>query len=172
MSQLFASGAQPSAVAASVPSANGVATGAGDRPSNGPGTDSSGSADRTRPPQPEAPAADDAPPRPSRSPGQTRAPRVGKRPPPVTITVATTDSEPPTWRIEAKVGAKVALRASAVTPARVWEMVQLLENETLSKAVGAILNEQRSAARARADALAAELAAVRAELEALPDAQL
>jgi hypothetical protein len=57
-----------------------------------------------------------------------------------------------------------------VTPARVWELVQLLQNETLSRAVGVILTEQRSAAQARATALAAELAAVRAELDALPDA--
>lgn len=64
----------------------------------------------------------------------------------------------------------MALRAGAVSPARVWELVQLLENETLTKAVGAILGEQRAAASARAEALAAELAAVRAELDALPDA--
>lgn len=100
----------------------------------------------------------------------SKSARGVKRPPGVTITIATTDTEPTTWRIEARVGSRVALRAGAVTPARVWELVQLLQNETLSRAVGAILTEQRSAAQARATVLAAELAAVRAELDALPDA--
>jgi hypothetical protein len=99
-----------------------------------------------------------------------KAPRAVKRAPAVTITIATADTEPTSWRIEARVGSRVALRAEAVTPARVWELVQLLQNETLSRAVGVILTEQRSAAQTRATALAAELAAVRAELDALPDA--
>ena len=57
-----------------------------------------------------------------------------------------------------------------MSPARVWDMVQTLQNETLSRAVGVILAEQRAAAEARAEALAAELATVRAELAALPNA--
>ena len=47
----------------------------------------------------------------------------------------------------------------------------MLEDETLTRAVGTILDDQRKAAMARADQLTAELAQVRAELEALPDAR-
>jgi hypothetical protein len=65
----------------------------------------------------------------------------------------------------------VVLRHGSVTPARVWELVQQLEEPTLITAVGGILDEQRKAAQARADALAAELAKVQAELEALPRKQ-
>ena len=86
----------------------------------------------------------------------------------MSITVATTPSEPTQWRIEARIGTKVAVKSAAVSPARVWELVQMLDSEPLSRAVGAILDEQRSAAQTRADALAAELAAVQAELQALP----
>jgi len=103
---------------------------------------------------------------PSGKPKQVRGPR---RTPAVTITIATTDTEPTLWKIEARVGARVALRSGSVAPARVWELVRLLENEALTKAVGSILDDQRKAAQARADALAAELAQVRAELDALPD---
>jgi hypothetical protein len=97
---------------------------------------------------------------------QVRGPR---RTPAVIITIATTDTEPTLWKIEARVGARVALRSGSVAPARVWELVRLLENEALTKAVGSILDDQRKAAQARADALTAELAQVRAELDALPD---
>jgi hypothetical protein len=45
----------------------------------------------------------------------------------------------------------------------------MLDNEMLTRAVGSILDEQRAAAQARADALAAELERVRAELADLPD---
>ncbi len=85
--------------------------------------------------------------------------------------MATSSSEPTQWRIEARIGNKVAAKSAAVSPARVWDLVQALENEALSRAVGAILDEQRSAAQARARALASELAAVQAELQALPDAR-
>ena len=98
-------------------------------------------------------------------------PSGAKRTPAVAITIATTDSEPPEWRIEAKVGARVVLRSGSVTPARVWELVRMLDDETLIRAVGTVLDDQRKAAQARADALATELAEVRAELEALPDAR-
>jgi hypothetical protein len=94
-----------------------------------------------------------------------------KRTPTVAITIATTDTEPPQWRIEAKVGARVVLRSGSVGPARVWELVRMLDDETLIRAVGSVLDDQRKAAQARADALATELAEVRAELEALPDAR-
>jgi hypothetical protein len=97
--------------------------------------------------------------------------RAAKRPPAVAITIATTDTDPPQWRIEARVGVRVVLRSGSVSPARVWDLVGMLEDETLTRAVGTILDDQRKAAMARADQLTAELAQVRAELEALPDAR-
>jgi len=69
------------------------------------------------------------------------------------------------------VGARVVLRSGSVIPARVWELVRMLDDETLIRAVGTVLDDQRKAAQARADALATELAEVRAELEALPDSR-
>jgi hypothetical protein len=102
---------------------------------------------------------------------RAKNPRGPRRSPPVSITIATTDAEPTQWRIEARVGARVVLRHGSVSPARVWELVQQLEEPTLITAVGGILDEQRKAAQARADALAAELAKVQAELEALPRKQ-
>lgn len=102
---------------------------------------------------------------------RTKNPRGPRRSPPVSITIATTDAEPTQWRIEARVGARVVLRHGSVSPARVWDLVRQLEEPTLITAVGGILDEQRKAAQARADALAAELAKVQAELEALPRKQ-
>ncbi len=86
----------------------------------------------------------------------------------VAISVGTTDADPPQWRIEARVGSKVVLRNGSVPPARVWELVGMLGDESLIRAVGSVLDEQRQAAQSRADALAAELARVRAELAELP----
>ncbi len=142
-----------------------------------------------RPPSPQ-PAVSGSAPRPAaaveshhapaapvqeKSSGQTtpkpKPAKAARRTPPVSITVATTASEPVQWRIEARLGTSIAVRSAVVSPARVWEFVRLLDNEALSQAVGSILDEQRSAAQARADALAAELAQVRAELEALPEAR-
>lgn len=102
---------------------------------------------------------------------RTKNPRGPRRSPPVSITIATTDAEPTQWRIEARVGARVVLRHGSVSPARVWDLVRQLEEPTLITAVGGILDEQRKVAQARADALAAELAKVQAELEALPRKQ-
>ncbi len=102
---------------------------------------------------------------------RAKNPRGPRRSPPVSITIATTDAEPTQWRIEARVGARVVLRHGSVSPARVWDLVRQLEEPTLITAVGGILDEQRQAAQARADALAAELAKVQAELEALPRKQ-
>lgn len=96
-------------------------------------------------------------------------PAAKRRGPAVAISIGTTDTDPPQWRLEAKVGAKVVVRHGSVAPARVWELVGLLGDETLSRAVGAVLDEQRQAAQSRADALAAELAAVQAELAELPE---
>ncbi len=106
-----------------------------------------------------------------RAAAKPRAARGAKRPPAVAITIATTDTDPPQWRIEAKVGVRVVLRSGAVSPARVWDLVGMLDDETLTRAVGTILDDQRKAAMARADQLATELAQVRAELEALPGAR-
>lgn len=136
-----------------------------------------------RPPRPEpepAPASPSAavptPPAPARpkATGQSSVKPAAKsaakrRSPAVAISIATTDADPPQWRIEAKVGAKVVLRQGSVPPARVWELVGMLGDHTLSRAVGAVLDEQRQAAQARADALAAELAQVQAELAGLPE---
>jgi hypothetical protein len=99
---------------------------------------------------------------------RTKASRGARRTPPVSISIATTETDPTQWRIEARVGARVVLRSGSVSPARVWDLVRQLEEPTLIAAVGGILDEQRKAAQARADALTAELAKVQAELEALP----
>jgi hypothetical protein len=102
---------------------------------------------------------------------RAKGPRGQRRSQPVSITIATTDAEPTQWRIEARIGARVVLRSGSVSPARVWELVGQLADETLITAVGGILDEHRKAAQARADALATELAQDRAELEALPSNQ-
>ncbi len=99
---------------------------------------------------------------------RARAARSGRRPPAVTITIGTSEREPTQWRIEAKAGTKVLIRAAAVPSARVWELVRALDDEGLTRAVGNVLDEQRQAAQARADTLTAELEQVRAELKALP----
>lgn len=95
-------------------------------------------------------------------------PATKRRGPAVAISVGTTDSDPPQWRLEARIGSKVVVRNGSVSPARVWELVGMLDDEALSRAVGAVLDEQRRAAQSRADALAAELARVQAELAELP----
>lgn len=126
----------------------------------------------------QAPAADPAPRptavRPAKSAAKAATKTAAKtaakrRGPAVAISIGTTDTDPPQWRLEAKVGAKVMVRNGSVPPARVWELVGMLGDETLSRAVGTVLDEQRQAAQSRADALAAELAAVQAELAALPE---
>lgn len=119
-------------------------------------------------------AADPAPPSKAVRPGKPASKTAGKtaakrRGPAVAISIGTTDADPPQWRLEAKVGAKVVVRNGSVPPARVWELVGMLGDETLSRAVGTVLDEQRQAAQSRADALAAELAAVQAELAGLPE---
>lgn len=103
------------------------------------------------------------------SSARSKGTRGVKKNPAVVITIATTDAEPPQWRIEARVGVRVVLRSGSVSPARVWELVRQLDDETLTRTVSGILDDQRRSAQARADALTAELAQVRAELDALPD---
>ena len=123
----------------------------------------------TEPDTGPSPATDrpiESPPRPK----PTRAkPAAKRRGPPVTISIGTTDADPPQWRIEAKVGSKMVLRNGSVPPARVWELVGMLGDETVTRAVGSVLDEQRQAARSRAEALTAELARVQAELAELPE---
>jgi hypothetical protein len=133
-------------------------------PTLGASSPSNGATLPKTPPAPALPTAPTAP-----KPKSTRG--GAKRTPAVAITIGTTDTEPPQWRIEAKVGARVVLRSGSVGPARVWELVRILDDQTLIRAVGTVLDDQRKAAQARADALATELAEVRAELEALPDAK-
>ncbi len=116
-------------------------------------------------PSGERPAAE--PPSRPKVPRAAR-PAAKRKGPAVAISIGTTDADPPQWRLEARVGAKVVVRNGSVPPARVWELVGRLGDEALSRAVGTVLDEQRQAAQARADALAAELAAVRAELADLP----
>ena len=99
----------------------------------------------------------------------------GKRPrrgqPPVSISISTSENEPLQWRIEARVGARVAVKSTPVQAARVWELVKQLDNELLTATVGAILEEHRRSTQERADALVAQLEAVRAELDSLPPQQ-
>ena len=96
-----------------------------------------------------------------------KRPRKGQR---VSISISTSESEPQ-WRVEAWVGSRVAVKPTPVQAARVWELVRQLDSELLSSTVGAILEEQRRTTQARADALAAELEVVRAELDSLPTPQ-
>lgn len=116
------------------------------------------------------PAADPTPrPRSVKAAKPAGKPAAKRRGPAVAISIGTTDTDPPQWRLEAKVGAKVVVRNGSVPPARVWELIGMLGDDTLSRAVGTVLDEQRQAAQSRADALAAELAAVQAELAELPE---
>ncbi len=168
-------GAQQSANGSSPAAQQPASISGGPRDGRAPALPAPGSAPSTAPPAPKPSSVQErsgagsvssvgaAPPE-----TRTKSPR-GARRPPVAITVATTDADPTQWRIEARVGAKVALRSGSVSPARVWELVRMLDNEMLTRAVGSILDEQRAAAQARADALAAELERVRAELADLPD---
>lgn len=89
----------------------------------------------------------------------------------VAICITTAEGVPPQWRVEARVGARVAVRSTPVSPARVWELIDQLDNELLRSTVGAILSEHRRITQDRADALIAELKAVRAELDSLPPQQ-
>jgi hypothetical protein len=185
-----ANGVAPgAAVGAAVSGAFGSSTGAAPRSPLGPppplpttappqAVARAGSADPVRSPDPGSVAAPSGvacgpPPAPARpTPARPKvAPRSAakRRGPAVAISIGTTEADPPQWRIEAKVGSKVVLRNGSVPPARVWELVGALGDETLTRAVGSVLDEQRQAAQSRADALAAELARVQAELADLPE---
>lgn len=105
--------------------------------------------------------------RPAATRRSTPSNRPGKA---ITVTLATTDADPTAWRVEARIGSRVAVKPTPVSPARAWDLVRALDNEPLSTAVGAVLEQHRQATEARAQALAAELQALRAELAALPAA--
>ncbi len=87
----------------------------------------------------------------------------GKRAP-VAITISTTGVENTGWQVEARLGAKVVVKASQVSPARAAQLVAALDNAPLTDFVAEVLAEHRAQAQAKADRLAQELAAVQAEL--------
>ncbi len=130
----------------------------------GPLSDAAGPATSRTSAMPEPSTAASTAPAPRRRP--TRAP--GRRAPAVSIAIATADGEPPQWRLDVRVGARAAVRAATLSAAQVWRLVEALGEEAVTAAVNQVLDEQRQAATRRAEALAAELAAVRAELESLP----
>lgn len=107
---------------------------------------------------------------PGRSKSGATTGRARPRRIPATVTIATTEDDTAPWTVEARIGARVCLKATPVSPARVWEIVKTLGEPRLTALVDSLLAEHRKATQARADALARELAAVRAELRAYPDA--
>ena len=91
----------------------------------------------------------------------------GKRAP-VSITISTAGDESASWRIEAKIGAKVAVRSTSIPPTRVWEIVQSLGEPKLTTLVQNLLDDHRRSTQSKADALAAQLSALQAELRTFP----
>ncbi len=91
----------------------------------------------------------------------------GKRAP-VAITISTDGDESAAWRIEARVGTRVAVRPTVVPPSRVWEIVQSLGEPKLTLLVQTLLEDHRRSTQARADALAAQLSMLQAELSLFP----
>jgi hypothetical protein len=84
----------------------------------------------------------------------------------VTITLST-DGEAG-WKVEARVGSRVVVRPTTVSPARVAEIARDLEEPRLTDVVDGLLADHRREVQQRADRLAAELAEVQAELELFP----
>lgn len=125
------------------------------------------------PPPPITPENADPTPTPATA---TAKPAAGRRPTAarpgkaISVTVATSDADPTAWRVEARIGSRVVVKPTPISPARAWDLVQALDNEPLSTAVGTVLEQHRQATQARAEALAAELQALHAELAALPAA--
>jgi len=98
-----------------------------------------------------------------------RASAAGKgRRTPVAITISTDGDESAAWRIEARVGTRVAVRPTVVPPSRVWEIVQSLGEPKLTLLVQTLLEDHRRSTQARADALAAQLSMLQAELSLFP----
>jgi hypothetical protein len=105
----------------------------------------------------------------AKNPGRAAAGSRGRRAP-VTITISTAGGESAAWAIEAKVGARTTIRPTTISPTRVWEMVQSLGDPELTEIVQSHLHDHRRSIQARADAVAAELSALQAELESYPGA--
>lgn len=132
-----------------------------------------------RPPARDRPAPAEAPVKPAvaavaepaAAPSRTARPPAAKRlrRVPVTITLSTTGEPNASWSLEATVGARKAVKATPLTPARVWELVKSLDNPPLSDLVGSQLADYRRATEERANQLSAQLADLVAELKSLPD---
>ncbi len=86
----------------------------------------------------------------------------------MSIVISTTGDESASWRIEAKIGARVAVRPTSIPPTRVWEIVQSLGEPKLTSLVQNLLEDHRRSTQAKADALAAQLSALEAELRTFP----
>lgn len=125
-----------------------------------------GPAAPTGPTVPAAPGKTTAPLTPT---GARSGPTAGKgRRAPVAITISTDGDESAAWRIEARVGTRVTVRPTVVPPSRVWEIVQSLGEPKLTLFVQALLEDHRRSTQARADALAAQLSTLQAELSLFP----
>lgn len=112
---------------------------------------------------PTSPDGEAARPAVRRSTGSPRPKRA-----PVTITISTSGDEAVTWRVDARIGAKAAVRPTPVSPSRVWEIVESLGEPKLTALVQSLLDEHRRSTQARADQLKAELAALQTELQSFP----
>ena len=88
---------------------------------------------------------------------------------PVTITVRTSGEPGALWQLEARVGARVAVRVTDLPPLRVWDIVSGLGEEKLIATVRGQLEEHRKLVEARESALSSELEAVRQQLRLYPD---
>lgn len=118
-------------------------------------------------PQPGATGRASGPAR-SSAQGPGRPPGSRSKRPPVSITISTAGDESASWRVEAKIGAKSAVRPTVIPPSRVWSIVQSLGEPALTAVVQTLLEDHRRSTQARADALATELAGLQAELELFP----
>ena len=122
----------------------------------------------TPPTAPAAPRTPTAPPTSVAAKSTPKAPAARGKRAPVTITISTAGDESAAWRIDARIGAKVAVRPTVVPPSRVWEIVQSLGDPKLTELVQTLLDDHRRNTQARADALAAQLSALQAELNSFP----
>ncbi len=100
------------------------------------------------------------------APGDRRAQRP--RRPALTITISTTGPENSDWQLEVRQGTRSLIKAVPVRPARAWELVGALGHSELNTVVAQALSEQRQQVQERADRLAHELEAARADLEDFP----
>ena len=84
------------------------------------------------------------------------------------ITVSSTGEPDASWEVAARVGARVAVRGTPVSAGGVWQLVESLDSPALRTAVRGVLEESRRRAEQRAAELAAELDAIRVELDRYP----